>query len=216
MQSVSGQRVFGESRVQELAQKVPALPADIAWHFIGHLQTNKVRQLLRLRPALIESVDTPRLLEIIDAEAEAQGIVQRVLMQLHVAREETKFGFTPDELLDWFAGGNYQQLKATHICGVMGMASNTDNTARIEADFRAIADTATEITRRCPDLRGFDTVSMGMSLRLDYGKGRHSHLRRQMLTSYTDIGIDNCSDIDIDKKNYTASESFFAWCGFYC
>ena len=159
----AGQRVFGESRVQELAQKVPALPADIAWHFIGHLQTNKVRQLLRLRPALIESVDTPRLLEIIDAEAEAQGIVQRVLMQLHVAREETKFGFTPDELLEWFAARSYQRLKATHICGVMGMASNTDDTARIEADFRAIADTAAEISRRCPDLRGFDTVSMGMS-----------------------------------------------------
>ena len=81
----AGQRLFGESRVQELAVKVPALPADISWHFIGHLQTNKVRQLIGLRPALIESVDSERLLRAIDAESERAGIVSRVLMQVHVA-----------------------------------------------------------------------------------------------------------------------------------
>ncbi len=160
----AGQRLFGESRVQELAVKVAELGTDdYCWHFIGHLQTNKVRQLLRLRPALIESVDSVRLLEEIDREAARQGIVQNVLMQLHVAREETKFGFSPDELLDWFAQRGFENLQAVHVCGVMGMASNTDDQARVEADFRAIRAAYDEILAMCPDLRGFSTVSMGMS-----------------------------------------------------
>ena len=160
----AGQRLFGESRVQELAAKVAELGTDdYCWHFIGHLLTNKVRQLLRLRPALIESVDSVRLLEEIDREAARQGIVQNVLMQLHVAREETKFGFSPDELLDWFARRGFENLQAVHVCGVMGMASNTDDQARVEADFRAIRAAYDEILAMCPDLRGFSTVSMGMS-----------------------------------------------------
>lgn len=159
----AGQRNFGESRVQELAAKVPQLPDDIAWHFIGHLQTNKVKQLLQLRPALIESVDTERLLDVIDREAVKLGVTVRVLMQLHVAREETKFGFSPDELMQYFADRRFERLQATHICGVMGMASNTDDQARIADDFNLIATTFRDICTQCPDLRGFDTVSMGMS-----------------------------------------------------
>ena len=159
----AGQRLFGESRVQELQTKVPVLPVDISWHFIGHLQTNKVRPLLRLRPAMIESVDSQRLLDAIDAEAERQGIVQRVLMQVHVAREETKTGFLPEELLDYFRSRRYEHLKATHICGVMGMASNTDDMERVRADFQAIAATKRAIGEVAPDLRGFDMLSMGMS-----------------------------------------------------
>ena len=159
----AGQRLFGESRVQELQTKVPVLPVDISWHFIGHLQTNKVRPLLRLRPAMIESVDSQRLLDAIDAEAERQGIVQRVLMQVHVAREETKTGFLPEELLDYFRSRRFEHLKATHICGVMGMASNTDDMERVRADFQAIAATKRAIGEAAPDLRGFDMLSMGMS-----------------------------------------------------
>ncbi|MDE6283091.1 MAG: YggS family pyridoxal phosphate-dependent enzyme [Muribaculaceae bacterium] len=160
----AGQRLFGESRVQELTAKVAELGNDsYRWHFIGHLQTNKVRQLIKLRPAMIESVDSVRLLEEIDREAARQGVVQPVLMQLHVAREETKFGFLPEELLDWFEARRYESLTATHICGVMGMASNTDDTARIEADFKAIRATYDKICANAPDLRGFTTVSMGMS-----------------------------------------------------
>lgn len=159
----AGQRNFGESRVQELAAKVPQLPGDINWHFIGHLQTNKVKQLLQLRPALIESVDTERLLDVIDREAVKLGVTARVLMQLHVAREETKFGFSPDELMQYFADRRFERLQATHICGVMGMASNTDDQARIADDFNLIASTFRDICAQCPDLRGFDTVSMGMS-----------------------------------------------------
>lgn len=159
----AGQRLFGESRVQELTVKVPALPADIRWHFIGHLQTNKVRQLLRLRPALIESVDSERLLSAIDSEALRLGIVQPILLQLHVAAEETKFGFTPEELLEYFTARRFETLRATHICGVMGMASNTDSTTRIAADFNLITSTFNRIADLCPDLRGFNTISMGMS-----------------------------------------------------
>ena len=160
----AGQRAFGESRIQELLVKIPALPEDIRWHFIGHLQTNKVRQLVATRRiALIESIDSERLLRLVDAESERAGIVSKVLMQVHVAREETKFGFLPEELLDFFRNRGFETLKATHICGLMGMASNTDDTARIEADFKAIADLRKEILDICPDLRGFDTLSMGMS-----------------------------------------------------
>ncbi len=158
----AGQRIFGESRVQELLEKIPAMPADVRWHFIGHLQTNKVRQLVG-NVAMIESVDSERLLELIDSESAKRGVVSRVLMQVHVAAEETKFGFTPDELLDYFRRRAFESLRATHICGVMGMATNTDDTARVAADFRAIAGVHAKIKDLCPELRGFDTVSMGMS-----------------------------------------------------
>ena len=159
----AGQRLFGESRVQELAVKVPALPADISWHFIGHLQTNKVRQLIGLRPALIESVDSERLLRAIDVESERAGIVSQVLMQVHVAQEETKFGMTPDEMLGFFADRRFESLKATHICGMMAMASNTDDEARVRADFESVARLRSSILDVAPDLRGFDILSMGMS-----------------------------------------------------
>lgn len=159
----AGQRNFGESRVQELSAKAPQLPADISWHFIGHLQTNKVRQLLRIRPTLIESVDSERLLQAIDAEAGKLGIIQNVLMQVHVAQEETKTGFHPGELLAYFRDRRFENLRATHICGIMGMATNTDDEHRIRNDFNDIAAIFREIRSTCPDLRGFDTVSMGMS-----------------------------------------------------
>ncbi|MBD5174642.1 MAG: YggS family pyridoxal phosphate-dependent enzyme [Bacteroidales bacterium] len=160
----AGQRAFGESRIQELMVKIPEMPADVAWHFIGHLQTNKVRALVGTRRiALIESIDSERLLNLVDAESERAGITSRVLMQVHVAQEETKFGFTPDELLDYFRSRRFESLKATHICGLMGMASNTDDTDRIRADFEAIASLRRRIMELCPDLRGFDTLSMGMS-----------------------------------------------------
>ncbi len=159
----AGQRCFGESRVQELVAKEKELPADIRWHFIGHLQTNKVKQLIG-KTSLIESVDSEKLLRLIDKESAKAGIVTNVLMQVHVAREETKFGFYPEELLQIFEQRGYESLTNTHICGVMGMASNTDDEERVKADFKAIA----EIYRRIADdaslgLRGFDKLSMGMS-----------------------------------------------------
>ena len=158
----AGQRCFGESRVQELFEKIPAMPADVKWHFIGHLQTNKVRQIIG-KTALIESVDSERLLDLIDRESERAGVVTRVLMQVHVAREETKFGFLPEELMAYFTDRRFESLKATHICGVMGMASNTDDMERVRRDFAEIRSIFNRVNELCPDLRGFDTVSMGMS-----------------------------------------------------
>lgn len=159
----AGQRCFGESRVQELLDKIPQCPADIRWHFIGHLQTNKVRSLIG-KTALIESVDSERLLDLIDKESARAGVVTNVLMQLHVAMEETKFGFYPEELLAFFRERKFERLKATHICGVMGMASNTDDMTRVADDFRKIHSVFLEIADDSSlGLRGFDTVSMGMS-----------------------------------------------------
>lgn len=158
----AGQRIFGESRVAELVDKIDALPADVRWHFIGHLQTNKVKHLIG-RVALIESVDSQHLLDLIDRLSAERGVVTRVLMQVYVAAEETKFGWTPDELVKYFKERRFEQLRATHLCGVMGMATNTDDTVRIAADFEAIAETRRRILAVAPDLRGFDTVSMGMS-----------------------------------------------------
>jgi len=158
----AGQRIFGESRVQELLDKIPQMPADTRWHFIGHLQTNKVRHLVG-HASMIESVDSERLLELIDRESLRAGVVSRVLMQVHVAAEETKFGFSPDELIGYFERRGFESLQATHICGIMGMASNTDDEARVRADFAEIARTHRRILEAAPDLRGFDTISMGMS-----------------------------------------------------
>ncbi len=159
----AGQRMFGESRVQELVAKATILPHDIRWHFIGHLQTNKVRQLIG-KTALIESVDSIRLLNLIDSESQKAGVVTKVLMQVHVAREETKFGFYPEELLDFFERREFENLKATHICGVMGMASNTDDLDRVREDFRSIATIFYSIAGNGDlGLRGFDILSMGMS-----------------------------------------------------
>lgn len=158
----AGQRRFGESRVQELLAKEPQMPADVEWHFIGHLQTNKVKQLVG-KASLIESIDSERLLDMVDHESRKAGVTTRVLMQVHVALEETKFGFWPEELLDYFRARKFENLTNTHICGVMGMASNTDDAERVSQDFAAISKVYGDIIELCPDLRGFDTLSMGMS-----------------------------------------------------
>ncbi|MBJ2167083.1 MAG: YggS family pyridoxal phosphate-dependent enzyme [Muribaculaceae bacterium] len=158
----AGQRIFAESRVQELLPKTQAMPADVCWHFIGHLQRNKAKMVVGCAD-LIESVDSLALLALIDRLAAERGIVQRVLLEAHVAAEEAKSGFDPAELLGWFAGGGYRELRATHICGIMGMATNTDDAARIDADFAALATLLRDIHAAAPDLRGCDILSMGMS-----------------------------------------------------
>lgn len=158
----AGQRIFGESRVMELVEKIEALPDDIRWHFIGHLQTNKLKHIIG-KVSMIESVDSFRLLRLIDDMSDAKGIVTRVLMQVHVAAEETKYGFDPDELVGWFESRGFERLRATHICGIMGMATNTDDHERVAADFRRIADISRRILEVAPDLRDFNTLSMGMS-----------------------------------------------------
>jgi len=143
----AGERHFGESRVQELQRKVSQLPADIHWHFIGHLQTNKVRDLIKLRPYLIQSVDSERLLRAINDEAAKQGIIQDVLLEVHVAQEETKTGFSPDQLP--MTNDQYPNI---HIRGLMCMATNTDDEAEIRRCFL-------EAKKLCTG----EILSMGMS-----------------------------------------------------
>lgn len=158
----AGQRIFGESRQQELLQKIPQMPSDVRWHFIGHLQTNKVRSIIG-KVALIESVDSERLLSVIDSEAERSGVVQDVLVQVHVAREETKFGFLPEELVEFFASGRAAAFRSVKYRGVMGMASNTDDAERVKADFEEIYRTFSAIRATGQAGEAFDIISMGMS-----------------------------------------------------
>lgn len=158
----TGQRIFGESRQQELLQKAPLMPADVRWHFIGHLQTNKVRSIIG-KVAMIESVDTEKLLNVINSEALRAGVKANVLMQAHVAKEETKFGFLPSELEDFFRRGKHEEYTAVNFRGIMGMASNTDDMNRVREDFRAIAACRERILEIAPELKQFDIISMGMS-----------------------------------------------------
>ena len=158
----AGQRAFGESRVQEMLAKQPLLPADIRWHFIGHLQTNKVKSIIG-KTAMIESIDTEHLLAKVDQESNKAGVITSVLMQVHVAREETKFGFSPEELLSYFAERKFEALTNVHIHGIMGMATNTDDEQTVRSDFARIASLYNTIRESTPDLRGFDILSMGMS-----------------------------------------------------
>lgn len=159
----AGQRAFGESRAMELRDKAAELPDDIRWHFIGHLQTNKVRPVVKAA-TVIESIDSERLLRLVDAEAKKAGKRVEVFIQLHVAREETKFGLTPDEALALFTPELVDSLEATTVIGVMGMASNTDDEARVEADFAKIRESFDRLKAGTfaphPEFR---EVSMGMS-----------------------------------------------------
>ena len=136
----AGQRIFGESRAQEIGPKHAAMPGDVQWHFIGHLQSNKVRQIVPY-VSLIHSIDSERLLRCVDGEAGRIGRVVDVLLQLHVAQEETKYGFTLDECRALVDSGTVDGLANVRICGVMGMATNTDDESEIRREFRAIRNT---------------------------------------------------------------------------
>lgn len=131
----AGQRIFGESHVQELRDKHAFLPQDIEWHFIGHLQTNKVKYIVPF-VSLIHSVDSLRLLAEIDRQASRAGRVVDCLLQLHVAMEETKFGFMPDELLAFMESGEWRRMQHVRLCGLMCMASNVDDEAQVASEFQ--------------------------------------------------------------------------------
>ena len=134
----AGQRLFGESQAQELVPKAQAMPADVKWHFIGHLQTNKVKYIAPY-VACIESVDSLKLLVEINKQAAKIDRVIPCLLQFHVAQEETKWGLTQDECEDILNSEQFANLRNIRIDGVMGMASNTENEAHIRADFAQIA-----------------------------------------------------------------------------
>lgn len=156
----AGQRHFGESRPQELKQKYEALPKDIAWHMIGHLQTNKIKYIVPF-VAMIESVDSERLCEAIEREAAKCDRVVDCLLEIHVAQEETKTGWDEEELMDYVASGAFQSLPHLRVRGVMGIASNTDEEELIRCDFMALRTAFERLQPHFDD--AFDTLSMGMS-----------------------------------------------------
>lgn len=159
----AGQRCFGENRVQELLSKKDNLPADIDWHLIGHLQRNKVKYIIPFI-GMIESVDSARLLGEINSEACKIGRIIRVLLQIHIAREETKFGFSMDELILMLTSPQFRDLKNIRICGVMGMATFTSDSSLVRDEFRFLAECYTKLkVEYFPSGSDFSEISMGMS-----------------------------------------------------
>lgn len=140
----AGQRIFGENIVQELRQKQPLMPADVEWHFLGHLQTNKVKYIAPY-VRLIHSIDSFKLLSEVSRQATKYGRIIDCLLQIHVAQEETKFGFTFDECREMLGAGEWHSLSGVRLCGVMCMASNTDDIDRVRQDFRQVSQFFTEI-----------------------------------------------------------------------
>ena len=158
-----GQLLFGESRVQELEEKYPLLPEDIEWHFVGSLQRNKVRFIAPF-VSLIHSLDSERLMREIDKRAAANDRTIKCLLQLHVADEETKSGFTPDECREFLAGGNWKKYPNVQLAGVMGMATYTDNEEQVRDEFRRLKSLFDEWkTDYFSDTPAFKEISMGMS-----------------------------------------------------
>jgi len=159
----AGQRIFGESKVQEMTDKYEALPKDIEWHFIGHLQTNKIKYIVPY-VSMIHGVDSYKLLCEINKQAEKAGRIIPCLLQIHIAQEETKFGFSFDECKDMLANEEWKKLTHISIQGLMGMATYTDSTKQIEAEFCSLSSFFTEVKQsyfyQKPD---FKEISMGMS-----------------------------------------------------
>ncbi|MBE6281951.1 MAG: YggS family pyridoxal phosphate-dependent enzyme [Bacteroides sp.] len=159
----AGQRIFGESKVQEMTLKYELLPKDIEWHFIGHLQTNKIKYMAPF-VSMIHGVDSFKLLCEINKQAAKAGRIIPCLLQIHIAREETKFGFSPDECRDMLRQEGWKDLQHIRICGVMGMATNTDNEADIDQEFQTLAALFQEIKEiHFTQDPYFTEVSMGMS-----------------------------------------------------
>ena len=156
----AGQRIFGESRVQELKLKAQSLPKDIEWHMIGHLQTNKVRAIAPF-VSLVHSVDSQRLAECIDREAARCNRVIDCLLELNVSSEESKSGWDLDELRSYLATGAFKSLRNIRFRGIMGMATYTDDVNIIRADFEALAAAKRELEPLFDD--DFNILSMGMS-----------------------------------------------------
>lgn len=157
----AGQRLFGENYATELRDKAAVLPQDIQWHFIGHLQSKQLKYYIPF-VSMIHGVDSLEHLEDVEKAAAKVGRLVDVLLQVHVAQEETKFGFLPEELENsQFSISNFQFVR---VCGVMGMASHTDDEARVRADFRAIRSIFDRLKAGpFADHPEFKEVSMGMS-----------------------------------------------------
>ena len=159
----AGQRIFGESKVQEMTAKYESLPKDIEWHFIGHLQSNKIKYMIPY-VAMIHGIDTYKLLAEVNKQAGKAGRTVNCLLQIHVAQEETKFGFSPEECREMMDAGEWKALAHVRICGLMGMSSNTDNIEQINGEFRLLNSLFKESKENWfADSDVFRELSMGMS-----------------------------------------------------
>ena len=159
----AGQRMFGENHIQEMAAKAATLPADIQWHFTGHVQTNKIKYMASF-VSLIHGVDSYKLLAEINKQAAKAGRTIPCLLQIHIAQEETKFGFTPDECMSMLDEGAWRSLTHVQIAGVMGMATNTDDPAQVEAEFASLSALFRRMKEtHFSDAPSFKEISMGMS-----------------------------------------------------
>lgn len=166
----AGQRIFGESRPQEMAAKAAVLPKDIEWSMIGHLQTNKVKMIAPF-VTMIASVDSDRLIEEIEKQAAKNNRTIDILLEVHVADEDTKSGWAIEELEAYLATGALQSMKHVRVRGVMTIATNTDNENIVRRDFQRIKDIFEAFKPRFTE--AFDTLSIGMSddypIALEYG-----------------------------------------------
>ena len=158
-----GQRIFGENKVQELVSKAAELPKDIHWHLIGHLQTNKVKQIAPF-VSMIHSVDSLKLLTEINRQAQANNRNINCLLQVFIADEDTKFGLSKPEVLELLASPAFAELQNVHICGLMGMATNIDNQQKIATEFQGLQNLFLELQHtHFSDKPYFKELSMGMS-----------------------------------------------------
>ena len=159
----AGQRIFGESKVQELTEKYQTLPKDIEWHFIGHLQTNKVKYIAPFI-SMIHAVDSFKLLEEINKQASKVNRIIPCLLEIHIAQEESKYGFTFESCREMLQEGAWKNLKNISINGVMGMATNTEDSDEIRKEFKLLHDFFTELKQTYfPNEAQFCEISMGMS-----------------------------------------------------
>lgn len=157
-----GQRAFGENKVQELTQKAEELPKDIEWHMIGHLQRNKVKYIAPF-VHLIHGVDSLRLLKEIDKQAVKNDRTIRCLLQMHIADEETKFGFSREELLEMLNSEDFKALSNIKIVGLMGMATNTDDMEKVRLEFRHLKSLFEELKSMSSSTIDMQELSMGMT-----------------------------------------------------
>jgi pyridoxal phosphate enzyme (YggS family) len=159
----AGQRLFGENKVQEMTAKHEVLPADIQWHFIGHLQTNKVKYIAPF-VTMIHGIDSLHLLQEVNRQAEKANRIIDCLLQIHIAHEETKFGMTFDECRSFLEAGQWRELKHVRLCGLMGMGTNTDDMQEVENEFAGLQAFLKELQEKYfQDEPAFKELSMGMT-----------------------------------------------------
>lgn len=155
----AGQRIFGENKIQEMVDKFEALPKDINWHMIGHLQSNKVKYMAHFVD-LIHGVDKLKTLKVINKEAKKHDRIINCLLQAKIAKEDTKFGFSFEEIEAIFSSNEFLELKNVNIVGLMGMATFTDNTSQLSEEFSSLKNFFNKLKNHNPNLK---VLSMGMS-----------------------------------------------------